>query len=220
MADHGALLIGFLLSPLFMLILAFTSITLSIIALILAKRAVRKTTFTPITPPKVSKEKLVEKERKPEAPKKAAGKPAVEKPPEAGVRAVGVAKGETFEIKPSEAEEGLGFESLEELATMTGMRSILLFNLMGMAIESYNVKDDDRVSASAADFISMLREFNSSFDSLVIEDDQRVMLLSIGNVGEMEIFALAIEEPESALEVDDVRDLLRAYISGIMRRKE
>jgi len=219
MADHGALIIGFLLSPFFMLILAFTSIILSIIALILAKRAVKRSTFTPIAPSKVSKEKLVGKERRPEVVKKPLEEAAVEKRPEVEVRAVGVAKKETFEIKPSEEVEELGFESLEELATMTGMRSILLFNLMGMSIESYNVKDEDRISASAADFISMLRGLNSSFDSLVIEDDQKVMLLSIGNVGEMEVFALAIGEPESALEVDDVRDLLRVYLSGIMRRQ-
>jgi len=114
---------------------------------------------------------------------------------------------------------GSGFESLGELASMIGLRSILLFSLMGMSIESYNMKNEDRVSASAADFISTLKELNAGFDSLVIEGDQRVMLLLIGKVGEMEVYELTVGEPGAALEAEDIRGLLRVYLSASMRRR-
>ncbi len=201
----------FLFSPIFMLIIAFTSIILSIIALILARRAVKKTTFKPIHPREILKKKAEKPAEKPI-------KEALARPTELAVPAEGFAKRGEFEIEPAAEGEEPEFSSLEEFAQMVGMNSILLFNIMGMPIEAYNIEEEDRISASTADFVSTIRRLGSDFDYLTIEDERRMMLLSIGKVGEMEVFALAIGNPESALGAEEVRDLLRMYVSSVMRR--
>ena len=215
-------ILAFLFSPVFMLILALSAIILSIAALLIARHAVKKTTFTPITsvkPPKLKpkKEKKEEAKREEKAEeqvkKEEAVFPEVAAP---GAEGASPSRESEFSIQPS--EEGGEFSSLEEFAQMIGMRSILLFNIMGMPIESYNVEDESRIAASTADFISTIRGLGSDFGYLTIEDDQRTILVSVGKVGDMEVFALAIGEPESALGAEEVRDLLRMYISGLMRR--
>ncbi|RLG03209.1 MAG: hypothetical protein DRN61_05195, partial [Thaumarchaeota archaeon] len=127
-------------------------------------------------------------------------------------------RAKTVEIKPVEPEEGIGFASLEDLASMIGFKSILLFNQSGIPIESYNVSDEDRVAASVADFVSLMRKLNPNFSSMISENGQRVMLFAVGKVGEVEVFALTVGGAEIELEVEEVRDFLRAYLSESLGR--
>ncbi len=125
---------------------------------------------------------------------------------------------ESLEIKPVKPEEGVGFASLEELASMIGIKSVLLFNQSGIPIDSYNVSDDDRVAASVADFISLMRKFNPEFSSMISENGQRVMLFAVGKVGDAEVFALAVSGASLELGADEIRDLLRVYLSESLGR--
>ncbi|MEM3793494.1 MAG: hypothetical protein QXO04_01340 [Nitrososphaerota archaeon] len=124
---------------------------------------------------------------------------------------------EGLEIKPAEVGEEFGFASLEEIASMLGIKSLIIFNQSGIPIDSYNVGEDDRVAASVADFVSLVRRLNPRFSHMVSEDDQRVMLFVVGRIGESEIYALTVGGgPEFG--VEEVRDLLRAYLSESLGR--
>jgi hypothetical protein len=124
---------------------------------------------------------------------------------------------ESLEIKPAEAGEEFGFASLEEVASMLGIKSVILLNQSGIPIDSYNVGEDDRVAASVADFISLVRRLNPGFSYMVSEGDQRAMLFLVGRIGESEVYALTVGGG-SEFGVEEVRDLLRAYLSESLGR--
>ena len=208
-------LTALLVNPLLPLTISLIALILSIVALIYARKAAAKIPTpapvrTPARAPEVIPQKPVEKA--PKAPEKAVKEePKVEllpPPPPKPKKEV-----EVPEIKPKKGGV-LGLESLEELASMMGMDSILIFNTLGMPIESHNVSEEDRVAASLADFISVIRKFDSSFKGLSIENERRTMILMLGKVGEMELSALTVGKSE--LEIEEVRDLLKTYISDMM----
>ena len=208
-------LTALLVNPLLPLTISLIALILSIVALIYARKAAAKIpTPAPVRAPARAPEAIPQKpvEKAPKAPEKAVKEePKVEllpPPPPKPKKEV-----EVPEIKPKKGGV-LGLESLEELASMMGMDSILIFNTLGMPIESHNVSEEDRVAASLADFITVIRKFDSSFKGLSIENERRTMILMLGKVGEMELSALTVGKSE--LEIEEVRDLLKTYISDMM----
>jgi len=202
MTEIGALFTGDLSSLILItLILVIISIVLSLISLVLVRSSIRKATPPPSrrveeavapAPPKTVKPRV--------APRKEVEK--VVKPP----------REREEKTKPTLIGEELGITSLEDLASMVGIKSILLFNEAGIPIESYNVSDEEKVAASAADFISLVRKLNPGFTSMTSEDGSRVMLFSVERVGEIEVFALAVSEAGAELGAEEIRDFLRAYL--------
>ena len=188
------------------LTLVIISIALSILSLILVRSAMEKKPAAPRKTSAPSETSPPKPSTVPKVEKKAARSPPREQ------------RAKTVEIKPVEPEEGIGFASLEDLASMIGFKSILLFNQSGIPIESYNVSDEDRVAASVADFVSLMRKLNPNFSSMISENGQRVMLFAVGKVGEVEVFALTVGGAEIELEVEEVRDFLRAYLSESLGR--
>ena len=205
---------------LLIIVLAVVSIALSVISLLLVRSAARKI----VSPPQPAAPSVAA----PPAPPPTPSKPAVSKPVTprpAGVAARAEAKPapppprplESLEIRPAEAGEEFGFASLEEVASMLGLKSVILLNQSGIPIDSYNVGEDDRVAASVADFISLVRRLNPGFSYMVSEDAERIMLFLVGRVGESEVYALTVGGG-SEFGVEEVRDLLRAYLSESLGR--
>ncbi|MEM2188761.1 MAG: roadblock/LC7 domain-containing protein [Nitrososphaerota archaeon] len=201
---------------LLIIILAIISIVLSVISLLFVRSAARRMAGPP-QPPAPSVRAL------PAPPQAPSPKPAMPKPAPAKAAARAEVKPppprplETLEIKPAEVGEEFGFASLEEVASMLGVKSVILLNQSGIPIDSYNVGEDDRVAASVADFISLVRRLNPGFNYMISEDEQRVMLFVVGRIGESEIYALTVGGgPEFG--VEEVRDMLRAYLSESLGR--
>ena len=211
---------------LLIVILAVVSIALSVASLLLVRSAARKmvgpprpvapSVAAPPAPPPTSSRPAVSK---PAAPRPSvatkATKPAAKaevKPAPPPPRPL-----ESIEIKPAEAGEEFGFASLEEVASMLGLKSVILLNQSGIPIDSYNVGEDDRVAASVADFISLVRRLNPGFSYMVSEGEERVMLFLVGRIGESEVYALTVGGG-SEFGVEEVRDLLRAYLSESLGR--
>ncbi len=195
---------------LLIIILAVISIALSVVSLLLVRSAAQRITSPPRpVAPSVKAPPVPHPAPRQVTPKPGVAKVEAKPPPRPAA--------EGLEIKPVEAGEEFGFASLEELASMLGIRSVILFNQSGIPIDSYNVGEDDRVAASVADFISLVRRFNPGFNYMVSEDDRRLMLFVVGRVGESEIYALAVGGG-SEFGVEEVRDLLRAYLSESLGR--
>jgi len=208
-------LTALLTNPLIPLTISLIALILSIVALFYARKAAAKIpTAVPAAarvPEAIPKKPM---EKAPKAPEKAVKEePKVELLPPPPPKPTPRREVEVPEIKPKKGGV-LGLGSLEELASMMGMDSILIFNTLGMPIESHNVGEEDRVAASLADFISVIRKFDSSFKGLSIENERRMMILMLGKVGEMELSALTVGKSE--LEMEEVRDLLKLYISDMM----
>jgi len=110
-----------------------------------------------------------------------------------------------------------GFESLGDLATLTGMDSIFLFNLSGLPVDSYNMKEGERVAASLADFILTLRRLGFPADTIILKNGLKALLLTVKKVGDMEVCALMVGKPEVEVDVDEVRELLQAYVSDLIK---
>ncbi len=191
------------------LILVIISIALSLISLVLVRSSAKKAARPP---PREA--------TKPAAPTP----PRTVKPPTTPTKETRrIAKPPSPPRKRGEGEraligEELGVDSLEDLASMVGVRSIILFNETGIPIESYNVSDEEKVAASAADFISLMRKLNPGFSSMTSEDGRRVMLFSVKKIGEVEVFALAVSEAEAELGAEEIKDFLRAYLSESLGR--
>jgi hypothetical protein len=211
---------------LLIIVLAVVSIALSVISLLLVRSAARKI----VSPPQPAAPSVAA----PPAPPPTPSMPAVSKPvtprPAAAAKPAGVAARaeakpapppprplESLEIRPAEAGEEFGFASLEEVASMLGLKSVILLNQSGIPIDSYNVGEDDRVAASVADFISLVRRLNPGFSYMVSEDAERIMLFLVGRIGESEVYALTVGGG-SEFGVEEVRDLLRAYLSESLGR--
>ena len=113
-----------------------------------------------------------------------------------------------------------GFESLGDLATLTGMDSIFLFNLSGLPVDSYNMKEGERVAASLADFILTLRRLGFPADTIILKNGLKALLLTVKKIGDMEVCALMVGKPEVEVDVDEVKELLQAYVSDLIRGRE
>ncbi|RLG01642.1 MAG: hypothetical protein DRN49_00845 [Thaumarchaeota archaeon] len=153
---------------------------------------------------------------------------AVERAPEKEVEQVveKVSK-EAAEVESKEAPKEAevikisgGFESLGDLATLTGMDSIFLFNLSGLPVDSYNMKEGERVAASLADFILTLRRLGFPADTIILKNGLKALLLTVKKVGDMEICALMVGKPEIDVDIDEIKELLQAYVSDLVGRRE
>ena len=208
---------------LLIVVLAVVSIALSVISLLLVRSAARKMVSPPqpVAPSVAAPPAPPPTPSRPAAPKHAVPRPGVAAKPaaKAEVKPASLPPRplESLEIKPAEAGEEFGFASLEEVASMLGLKSVILLNQSGIPIDSYNVGEDDRVAASVADFISLVRRLNPGFSYMVSEGDERIMLFLVGRIGESEVYALTVGGG-SEFGVEDVRDLLRAYLSESLGR--
>ena len=153
---------------------------------------------------------------------------AVERAPEREVEeAVEKMSKEAVEVESKEAPKETevikisgGFESLGDLATLTGMDSIFLFNLSGLPVDSYNMKEGERVAASLADFILTLRRLGFPADTIILKNGLKALLLTVKKVGDMEICALMVGKPEINVDVDEIKELLQAYVSDLVKGRE
>ena len=149
---------------------------------------------------------------------------AVERAPEEKVEKVSK---EAVEVESKEAPKETevikisgGFESLGDLATLTGMDSIFLFNLSGLPVDSYNMKEGERVAASLADFILTLRRLGFPADTIILKNGLKALLLTVKKVGDMEICALMVGKPEIDVNIDEIKELLQAYVSDLVKGRE
>ena len=124
------------------------------------------------------------------------------------------------EVKPAEPERLAKFASLEELVSAIGAKHLILFNQYGIPIESYNVREGREISISLADFISTMRKLSPDFDSMISWDGRKVVLSSIGKVGDIEVFALALSDSEMKVKADEVREFIKTYLSESLGRRK
>ncbi len=111
-----------------------------------------------------------------------------------------------------------GVESLEEISSTLAVNSIFLFNLAGMSIEAYNIKEEDKLAAILADVLATLRKTGFPTDTISIKDTVQGYILSVTQVGEMEIYALILGGVETTLDIEEARLLLKDYVSSIIKK--
>jgi hypothetical protein len=115
--------------------------------------------------------------------------------------------------KPARAEPEIrvvgGVESLAEAAAILLADSILLFDLTGLPIDSYNVDDERRLAANIVDALTSLRRSNLPAEEVVIRE------------GELEghIFPVAMEihalVTGRGINIEDAKRVLRSYVQAI-----
>ncbi|MCL7383510.1 MAG: hypothetical protein LZ167_07515 [Thaumarchaeota archaeon] len=181
-------------SPFLIFILITAAVALSIISLF----------FTLILARKISSIITSIKTSQPAAPQPSSTVPAVkttQKPSATGfVRVAG------------------GLESLEEISSTLAVNSIFLFNLAGMSIEAYNIKEEDKLAAILADILASLRKNGFPTEIIALRDSIQGYILSVTQVGEMEVFALILGGPEVAIDVEEARQLLKDYVTSMIKR--
>ncbi len=111
-----------------------------------------------------------------------------------------------------------GLESLEEISAALAVNSVFLFNLAGMSIEAYNVKEEDKLAAILADIVATLRRSGFPTEVINIKDSVQGYILSVTQVGEMEVFALLLGGPDTVIDVDEARQLLKDYVTSIIKK--
>ena len=180
-------------SPLILLLIVIVAIVLAIVSLASTLLVVRKLS-------EITAGKPVER------PKRPAEKPkTVEKPEEE-------AEGEVIRIAG-------GFESLEEFALLMGVDSAFLFSLSGMAIDSYNMKEEENVAASLAEFVLTLRKLGFPTETVTLKNGMQTLILSVQKVGDMEIYALMLGKSDLKIDIEEARQLLQTYVSDLVKGK-
>gem|GEM_PF-1359134 len=111
-----------------------------------------------------------------------------------------------------------GLESLEEISSTLAVNSIFLFNLAGMPIEAYNIKEEDKLAAILADILASLRKNGFPTETISIKDSVQGYILSVTQVGEMEVYALVLGGAETVLDVEEARQLLKDYVTSMIKR--
>jgi hypothetical protein len=107
-----------------------------------------------------------------------------------------------------------GVESLAEAAAILLADSILLFDLTGLPIDSYNVVDDERrLAANIVDALTSLRRSNLPAEEAVIrEGELEGHIFPVARVGGMEVHALVTGR---GVNIEDAKKLLRSYVEAI-----
>ena len=145
--------------------------------------------------------------RQPQAPQPQAAAPG-EQAPAMRVPKPAPAKGAEPEIRVVG-----GVESLAEAAAILLADSILLFDLTGLPIDSYNVDDERRLAANIVDALTSLRRSNLPAEEAVIrEGELEGHIFPVARVGGMEVHALVTGR---GINVDDAKRLLRGYVEAI-----
>jgi hypothetical protein len=106
-----------------------------------------------------------------------------------------------------------GVESLAEAAAILLADSILLFDLTGLPIDSYNVDDERRLAANIVDALTSLRRSNLPAEEAVIrEGELEGHIFPVARVGGMEVHALVTGR---GINMEDAKRLLRGYVEAI-----
>jgi hypothetical protein len=107
-----------------------------------------------------------------------------------------------------------GVESLAEAAAILLADSILLFDLTGLPIDSYNVVDDERrLAANIVDALTSLRRSNLPAEEAVIrEGELEGHIFPVARVGGMEVHALVTGR---GINIEDAKRLLKSYVEAI-----
>ena len=178
----------------FILSLAITSLILAIAALTISLKSMRKKQSELIEYEIVENTPEIEEIESSEA-----GEPEVEEPEQ-----------QAIDRKIS---------SLAEAAVMLGARALLLFDLQGMAIDSYNISEGDeaKTAASMAELIHIARSLGFSTEAVILKNGIQSMIVELGKVGEMTLYGLLTG---SKLKTDTsyVRNVLQKYLENITGR--
>lgn len=181
-------------SPLILFLIVIVAIVLAIVALASTFLVIKKLSA-------VTAGKSVEQAQKPSEKSEAVEKPEEEK-----------TEGEVIRIAG-------GFESLEEFALLMGVDSAFLFSLSGMAIDSYNMKEEENVAASLAEFVLTLRKLGFPTETVTLKNGMQTIILSVQKVGDMEIYALMLGKPDLKIDIEEARQLLQTYVSDLVKGK-
>ncbi len=181
-------------SPLILLLIVIVAIVLAIVSLASTLLVVRKLS-------EITAGKPVERPKRPAEKPKTVEKPEEEK-----------AEGEVIRIAG-------GFESLEEFALLMGVDSAFLFSLSGMAIDSYNMKEEENVAASLAEFVLTLRKLGFPTETVTLKNGMQTLILSVQKVGDMEIYALMLGKSDLKIDIEEARQLLQTYVSDLVKGK-
>jgi len=145
--------------------------------------------------------------RQPQAPQPQAAAPGEQAP------AMRAPKPEPAKGAEPEIRVVGGVESLAEAAAILLADSILLFDLTGLPIDSYNVDDERRLAANIVDALTSLRRSNLPAEEAVIrEGELEGHIFPVARVGGMEIHALVTGR---GINMDDAKRLLRGYVEAI-----
>jgi hypothetical protein len=107
-----------------------------------------------------------------------------------------------------------GVETLEEVSLALSAQSILLFNLAGMPIEAYNVRDEDKIAAILADVLANIRRVGLPTDTVISMDGVKGNIFLVAEVGGMEVYAYVVGD----INIQEAQTLLKSYISSMTRR--
>jgi hypothetical protein len=107
-----------------------------------------------------------------------------------------------------------GVETLEEVSLALSAQSILLFNLAGMPIEAYNVRDEDKIAAILADVLANIRRVGLPTDTVISMDGVKGNIFLVTEVDGMEVYAYVVGD----INIQEAQTLLKSYISSVTRR--
>jgi hypothetical protein len=107
-----------------------------------------------------------------------------------------------------------GVETLEEVSLALSAQSILLFNLAGMPIEAYNVRDENKIAAILADVLANIRRVGLPTDTVISMDGVKGNIFLVTEVGGMEVYAYVVGD----INIQEAQTLLKSYISSMTRR--
>jgi len=146
------------------------------------------------------------------APQAQAQASAIETPPPRPEKPVelGVSKKPVY----PEVRIAGGVETLEEVSLALSAQSILLFNLAGMPIEAYNVRDEDKIAAILADVLANIRRVGLPTDTVISMDGVKGNIFLVTEVGGMEVYAYVVGD----INIQEAQTLLKSYISSMTRR--
>jgi len=124
------------------------------------------------------------------------------------------------EVQPTAVSQP-AVEPLQSLAKTLNLQSILFFNLAGLPIDHYNVKDENTVAASLAEFLHMLRRFGFPTDVINLRNGgNQAYIMMVDKLGDVEVYALTVGRAEGAAHEEEVKTLLRQALSMIIGRGE
>ncbi len=110
--------------------------------------------------------------------------------------------------------------SIESIAANLGVSSILFFNLAGLPITHYNVKDPEHMAASLAEFIHTLRRLGFPTEVISLSNGIRTYIIGVHELGDIKIYALVIGKTDMKATVKELRASLKDLIVNMIKRGE
>ncbi|MEM3819523.1 MAG: hypothetical protein QXF08_03640 [Nitrososphaerota archaeon] len=87
-----------------------------------------------------------------------------------------------------------------------------------MSIEAHNIKDEEKLAAILADIVASFRKNGFPAETISIKDSIQGYILSVTKVGEMEVYALVLGEANAIVDVEEARQLLKNFITSIVKK--